>query len=158
MKNRVTMWSSNPTPSIYLEKTNLKRYRNPNVHRSSIHNSQYREQSKCPLTGRWIKKMWYICNGMALSHKREWNMPFDICSNTDGLRDDQAKCSNQEEKDKYHASLPCGTTVWHKWVYLWNRLTDTKNRLVVAKGERGGGERFTIYMCVYIYIYTHTYT
>ena len=31
--------------------------------------------------------------------------------------------------------------VWHKWTYLWNRnrLTDIENRLVVAKGEGGGG-------------------
>ena len=90
-------------------------------------------------------------------------MPFDICSNTDALRDDHTKWSNQDEKDKYHLSLTCGTIVWHKWVYLWNRLTDIKNRLVVAKGERGGGEigwefGSSRYKVIYIYIYTHTHT
>ena len=25
--------------------------------------------------------------------------------------------------------------IWHKWTYLWNRLTDTENRLVGAKRE-----------------------
>ena len=27
--------------------------------------------------------------------------------------------------------------IWHKWTYLWNRLTDTENRLVVIKGKKG---------------------
>ena len=36
-------------------------------------------------------------------------MPFDICSNTDGLRDDHTKWNNQEEKDKYHDIT-----------YMWN--------------------------------------
>ena len=29
--------------------------------------------------------------------------------------------------------------IWHRWTYLQNRLTDMKNRLVVAKGEGTGG-------------------
>ena len=31
--------------------------------------------------------------------------------------------------------------MWHKWTYLWNRNRhrDVENRLVVAKGEGGGG-------------------
>ena len=31
--------------------------------------------------------------------------------------------------------------IWHKWTYLWNRkrLTYVEGRLVVAKGEWGGG-------------------
>ena len=32
----------------------------PNVHCSTIHNSQDMEAMKCPLTEKWIKKMWYI--------------------------------------------------------------------------------------------------
>ena len=32
--------------------------------------------------------------------------------------------------------------IWHTWTYLQNRnrLTDTENRVVVAKGEEGGFE------------------
>ena len=50
---------------------------------------------------------------------------------------------SQKEKDKYHMiSLTC-------WIYNTNehsyenknKLTDIENRLVVAKGERGGEER-----------------
>ena len=32
----------------------------PNVHSSTIYNSQVMEATKCPLTDEWIKKMWYI--------------------------------------------------------------------------------------------------
>ena len=32
----------------------------PNVHRSTIYNSQDMEASKCPSTDECIKKMWYI--------------------------------------------------------------------------------------------------
>ena len=32
----------------------------PNVHSSTIHNSQDMEAPKCPSTDEWIKKMWYI--------------------------------------------------------------------------------------------------
>ena len=39
----------------------------------------------------------------------------------------------------YH--LYVESKIRHKWTYLWNRnrLTDIENRLVVAKGELGGG-------------------
>ena len=64
------------------------------------------KQPKCPLTDEWIKKMWYICNGIWLSNKREWNNA--ICSHTDSPRNYHIKWS-QEEKDKHHMiSLICG--------------------------------------------------
>ena len=37
---------------------------------------------KCPSTYEWIKKMWYIYNGILLSHKEEQKSA--ICSNVDG--------------------------------------------------------------------------
>jgi len=40
---------------------------------------------KCPLTGEWIKKIWYIYKGILLSHKKEQNNA--ICSNMNGPRD-----------------------------------------------------------------------
>ena len=33
-------------------------------------------QAKCPSTEKWIKKMWYIYNGILLSHKMNEIMPF----------------------------------------------------------------------------------
>ena len=41
------------------------------------------KQRKCPSTDEWVKKMWYICNGILHCHKKEQN--FAICSNLDGL-------------------------------------------------------------------------
>ena len=29
------------------------------------------DQPECPLTDKWIKKMWYKYNGILLSHKKE---------------------------------------------------------------------------------------
>ena len=34
------------------------------------------KQTKCPSTEDWIKKMWYIYNGILLSHKKNVIMPF----------------------------------------------------------------------------------
>ena len=47
------------------------------------------KQAKCPLTDEWIKEMWYIYNGILLSHKKEQNHA--ICSNMDGPRDYHTK-------------------------------------------------------------------
>jgi hypothetical protein len=32
------------------------------------------KQSRCPTTDEWIKRMWYIYNGIFLSHNEEWNL------------------------------------------------------------------------------------
>ena len=76
------------------------------------------KQSTCPST-----------DGILLSHKKEWNN--GIHSNMDGPRDYHTKQS-QKEKNKHHMI---------SWIYLQNRnrLTDIENKLVVAKGEGGGG-------------------
>ena len=59
-KNRVAIWSSNPTPRhISKQNYNLKRYRHLNIHSSTTSNSQHMEP-KCPWTNEWIRKMWYI--------------------------------------------------------------------------------------------------
>ena len=95
-------------------------------------------QPKCPLTDKWIKKMWYIYTMDYSAIKKERNNA--ICSYMDGPREYHTKWS-QKENNKYHMiSLICGTIKWHKWTYLRNRnrLTDIENRLVVAKGEREG--------------------
>ena len=62
IKNRTTIWSSNPA-SGYISKGNkiiiLRKYLYSHVHCSIIHSSQ--KQPKYPLMNEWIKKMWYIC-------------------------------------------------------------------------------------------------
>ena len=47
------------------------------------------KQLKCPLTEEWIKKMWYIYNGILLIHKKEQNNA--TCSNMDATRDYHTK-------------------------------------------------------------------
>ena len=49
----------------------------PNVHCSTVYNSQDTETPKCPLTDEWIKKMWYIYTIEYYSAiKRNEIMPF----------------------------------------------------------------------------------
>jgi len=58
MKNRTTIWSNNSIPGYTpegTERTNLKRYMYPNVHRSIIDSGDRWNQPKCSSTGEWIK-------------------------------------------------------------------------------------------------------
>ena len=42
------------------------------------------KQPKCPSAEEWLRKIWYIYNGMLLSHKNERNCA--ICRDVDGPR------------------------------------------------------------------------
>ena len=53
------------------------------------------KQPNCPLTDEQIKKMWYIHNGILLSHKKEQTNA--ICDNMDGTRDSHTKGSKPEQ-------------------------------------------------------------
>ena len=65
------------------------------------------KQPKCPLTDEWIKKMWYIHNGILLSQKKNEIMPFAaIWMDLEIITLSEV---SQTEKDKYHMmSLICG--------------------------------------------------
>jgi len=88
---------------------------------------------------RWLDKedTVRIYNGILVSHEEEWNNA--ICSNMDATRDYHSKWSKSERERQ----IPYDST------YMWNlkydaneltyKLTDTENRLVVAKGVVGGG-------------------
>ena len=41
--------------------------------------------------------------------------------------------SRQEYWSGVPVPSPVKSRIWHKWTYLWNRLTETKNRLAAAK-------------------------
>ena len=84
----------------------------------------------------------HIYNGILLSHKKEQNNA--ICSNMDEPVDYHSKQSKSERERQIPYDI---TYIWNlkydtNGTYLQNRnrLTDTENRLVVAKGEGGGGE------------------
>ena len=93
-------------------------------------------------TDRWMDKedVVYIYNGILLSHRKGWNN--DICSNMDGPRDYHIKWSKSDrERNIIWYPLYVWSIKGYKWTYLQkrNRLTDIENKLMVTKGERGGG-------------------
>ena len=51
-----------PLLGIHTEDTRIERdtWTPPNVHRSTIYNSQDMKQPRCPLADKWIRKLWYI--------------------------------------------------------------------------------------------------
>ena len=57
----------------------------------------------------------------------------------DGPRDYHTKWS-KPDKDKYHLHVE-SKKKWYNWTYIKNRHrpTDIENKLMVTKGERGGG-------------------
>ena len=57
-----------PLLGIHTEETRTERDVYPNVHRSTVYNSQKMEQPRCPSADEWIRKLWYIHNGVLLSH------------------------------------------------------------------------------------------
>ena len=98
-KNRTTIWSSNPTPvPISRGSHNSKRYMWPNIHYSTIYNSQDMEATKCPSTKEGIKKTRNIYTMKYYSAiKKEWNNI--ICSDMVVPRDYHTKWS-KSDKDK----------------------------------------------------------
>ena len=66
------------------------------------------KQSKCPSTEEWIKKMWYIYNGISLSHKKERN--WVICRDVDGRRDCHTEWSKSEREKQ----------ISYINAYMWN--------------------------------------
>ena len=60
-KNRITIWLSNPTSGrISRENHNSKRHMHPNVHCSTIYDSQVMEATSMPIDRGMDKEVWYI--------------------------------------------------------------------------------------------------
>ena len=94
-KNRLSIWSSNPTPGhTSRQNSNSKRYMHPYVHSSTIHSSKTWTQSKYSPADEQLTKVWY--NGLSLSHKEEWNNT--ICSHVDTTRDYHTKWRKSERE------------------------------------------------------------
>ena len=59
--NRTAIWPSNPTPGhTHWGNQIWKRHVYPNVHRSTVYNSQDMEATWCPSADKLIRKLWYI--------------------------------------------------------------------------------------------------
>ena len=113
-KYKNTIWPSNSTLGYLFkkqtnkhQKTHSKRYMHPNVHSSTIYNSQDMETTWVSIS-RWMDQeaVVYIDNGILLSHKKEWN--FVIC--TDGLGGHCAKW-NKSGRERQ---------ILYDITYMWN--------------------------------------
>ena len=137
-KNRVAIWSSNPTLGlIFGQNYNSKRNVHTYVNSGTIHISQ--DMETYISIDRWIYKedVVHIYNGLLLIKKKNEIMPFAAT-----WVDSEIIILNevsQKEKDKkkrktntiwYH--LYVESKIWHRWTFLWNRLTDIENRFVVV--------------------------
>ena len=98
------------------------------------------KQPKCPSTDAWMKKMGYIYTMEYYSAiKKNEIMPFaatwmdlEII-----ILGEVSQTKRKTNTIGYH--LHVESKIWHKWTYLWNRLTDIENRPVVAKSEGVSG-------------------
>ena len=65
------------------------------------------KQPKLPIKGEWVKKLWYIYNGILLGYKKSEILPFVIAwIDPKGVMLSEI---NHSEKEKYYMiSLTCG--------------------------------------------------
>ena len=89
------------------ENSNFKRYTHPNVHCSTIYNSQDMEARQVSID-RWMhKEVTYVYNGVLVSRKKVWNTA--ICNNMGGRRDYHANTTwyqlYVESKKQYNESI-----------------------------------------------------
>ena len=77
----------------------------PNVHSSTIYNSKYWKQPKCPSANEWVKKLWYIytMEFCAAERKKEF-IPFAMAWVE--LESIMLSEISQALRDKYHMILP----------------------------------------------------
>ena len=45
---------------IHIEETRIETHVCPNVHRSTVYNSQDMEATWMPISSEWVRKLWYI--------------------------------------------------------------------------------------------------
>ena len=59
--NRTAIWPSHPISGHTQWGNQIwKRHMHPNVHHSTVYNSQDLEATRCPSGDKWIRKLWYI--------------------------------------------------------------------------------------------------
>ena len=100
IKNRVTIWSSNPSSGYLCEKSDLFiRYMYSHVHCSIIHGGQDMETIKVSFD-RWLDKEDAVCiyYGTLFSHEKRWNTA--ICDNMDGSWEYHAIWNKSDRKSQ----------------------------------------------------------
>ena len=81
----------------------------PNVHSSTLYNSQVLEAAKCPSVNEWIKKLWYIYTIEFYEAERKKELlPFATAWME--LESIMLSEINQAVRDKYHRISPLSGT------------------------------------------------
>ena len=76
----------------------------PSVHSSTIYNSKYWKQPKCPLANEWIQKPWYIYTMEFYAAERKELIPFATAWME--LESIMLSEISQVVRDKYHMISP----------------------------------------------------
>ena len=108
----------------------------PNVHCSTIYNSQVTEATQMPIN-RWMdKEDVHIYNEILLSHKKERN--WVIYRDMDGLGDSHTEWSKSEREKQilYINAYMWNLEKWYRWTGLQGRNKDTgvENKHMDTKG------------------------
>ena len=77
-----------------------------------------------------------------------------ICRDVDGPRD-SIQSEVRKRKISYINIYMWNLEKWHRWSYLQNRDTDTENKSMDTKGERGGGSKREIGIDTYTLLILH---
>ena len=111
----------------------------PNIHRSTIYNSQDMEATLMPID-RWMDKeeVVHIYNGILLNHKKGKN--WVICWDVDGSRDCHTEWGKSEREKQISYINTC---IWnlekrYRWTGLQGRSwdTDIENKHMDTKGGK----------------------
>ena len=81
----------------------------PNIHRSTIYNSQVLEAPKCPSVNEWIKKLWYIYTMEYYAAERKKELLHFMIAWMD-LESIMLSEISQMVRDKYHMISPTSGT------------------------------------------------
>ena len=125
-----------------LRKPKGKRHVYPNVHRSTVYNSQDMEATQMP-TDRWMDEedMVHIYNGTLLSYKKEhiWVNPNEV--DESGAYYTEWSKSERQKQISYTNVYIWNLERWYWWTYLQDNSgdADLENRSVdtVVEGEGG---------------------
>ena len=137
IKNRATTWPCSPTPGhISRQSYNSKRHMHPNVHSSTVYNSQYMEATEISID-RWVDEEDMV---LILAMKKNEIMPF--AATWLDLEIIILRKSDSKRQISCDIIYMWNLKRWYKWIYLHNRngLTDMEGRLVVIKGYSGRRE------------------
>ena len=118
----------------------------PNVHCSTIYNSEDIETPRCPSTDEWIKKLWYIYT-MEYYSAIKRNTFESVLMRWMNLEPIIQSEVGQKEKNKYHILTYIYIFIYifiymnSRWMVLMKLLraameTDIENRLM----DKGGGK------------------